>query len=132
MKAALCYEFGKPLIIEDVLLDPPQQNEVRVRLVASAICHTDILYMDGVWGGDLPAVYGHEAAGVVTEIGPGVTAASLGDPVVVTLMRACGRCFFCENDEPYFCETSFRLDRETPLHTQDGRPIRGVVSLLAL
>ncbi|MCB0000649.1 MAG: alcohol dehydrogenase catalytic domain-containing protein, partial [Anaerolineales bacterium] len=75
MKAAVCYEFGKPLVIEEVVLDPPQANEVRVKLAACAICHSDILYMDGGWGGTLPAIYGHEAAGVVTEVGPGVTLA---------------------------------------------------------
>jgi Zn-dependent alcohol dehydrogenase len=79
MKAAVCYEFGKPLLIEDVVLDPPQTNEVRVKLSACAICHSDILYMDGAWGGTLPAIYGHEAAGVVTEVGLGVTLAKPGD-----------------------------------------------------
>lgn len=123
MKAAVCYEFGKPLVIEDVVLDPPQANEVRVKVSACAICHSDILYMDGAWGGTLPAIYGHEAAGVVTEVGPGVTLAHVGDPVVVTLIRSCGRCFYCDKGEPQLCETSFRLDKQGPLHTQDGKPI---------
>ena len=65
MKAAICYEFGKPLVIEDIVLDSPQTNEVRVKLSTCAICHSDIHYMDGAWGGTLPAVYGHEAAGVL-------------------------------------------------------------------
>jgi Zn-dependent alcohol dehydrogenase len=123
MKAAVCYEFGKPLVIEDVVLDPPQANEVRVKVSACAICHSDILYMDGAWGGTLPAIYGHEAAGVVTEVGPGVTLANVGDPVVVTLIRSCGRCFYCDKGEPQLCETRFRLDKQGPLHTQDGKPI---------
>lgn len=123
MKAAVCYEFGKPLVIEEVVLDPPQANEVRVKLAACAICHSDILYMDGGWGGTLPAIYGHEAAGVVTEVGPGTTLAQVGDPVVVTLIRSCGRCFYCDKGEPQLCETRFRLDREGTLHTPDGKPI---------
>ena len=123
MKAAVCYEFGKPLVIEEVVLDPPQANEVRVKLAACAICHSDILYMDGGWGGTLPAIYGHEAAGVVTEVGPGVTLANVGDPVVVTLIRSCGRCFYCDKGEPQLCEAKFRLDREGVLHTADGKPI---------
>ena len=123
MKAAVCYEFGKPLVIEEVVLDPPQANEVRVKLAACAICHSDILYMDGGWGGTLPAIYGHEAAGVVTEVGPGVTLAKVGDPVVVTLIRSCGRCFYCDKGEPQLCEAKFRLDREGVLHTPDGKPI---------
>ena len=123
MKAAICYEFGQPLMIEDVFLDPPQANEVRVKLSACAICHSDIHYIDGAWGGTLPAIYGHEAAGEVLEVGPGVTLAQIGDRVIVTLIRSCGRCFFCDKGEPYLCETSFRLDRQSPLSTRDGQPI---------
>jgi Zn-dependent alcohol dehydrogenase len=123
MKAAVCYEFRKPLVIENIKLDPPQANEVRVKLSACAICHSDIIYLDGGWGGMLPAVYGHEAAGIVAEIGLGVTTAEPGDPVVVTLIRSCGHCFFCENGAPHLCETTFRLDQKGPLHTQSGQPI---------
>jgi S-(hydroxymethyl)glutathione dehydrogenase/alcohol dehydrogenase len=124
MKAAVCYEFGKPLVIEDVVLDPPQANEVRVKLSACAICHSDILFIDGAWGGRLPAIYGHEAAGVVAEVGPAVTLAKEDDTVIVTLIRSCGRCFFCDRGEPHLCEGTFRLDREGPLHTRDGQPIK--------
>lgn len=123
MKAAVCYAFGSPLVIEELVLDPPQENEVRVKLSACAICHSDIIYMDGGWGGMLPAVYGHEAAGVVAETGPGVTCAQVGDPVVVALIRSCGQCFFCSRGAPHLCETIFRLDKEGPLHTKDGQSI---------
>ena len=60
MKAAVCREFGKPLVIEDVELLPPGEGEVEVKLAACAICHSDILYIEGAWGGTLPAIYGHE------------------------------------------------------------------------
>jgi S-(hydroxymethyl)glutathione dehydrogenase/alcohol dehydrogenase len=123
MKAAVCYEFGKPLVIEEVVLDSPQEQEVRIKLSACAICHSDILYMDGGWGGTLPAVYGHEAAGIVAEVGPGVTTTKAGDAVVVTLIRSCGACYFCNQNQSHLCETIFRLDTNGPLHTQDGRPI---------
>ena len=72
MRAAVCRAFGSPLEIEDLVLEPPREGEVDVRLVACAICHSDIALLDGAWGGDLPAVYGHEAAGVVNAVGPGV------------------------------------------------------------
>ena len=65
MKAAVCREFGKPLEIEELRLSPPGSGEVRVRLAACAICHSDISYADGIWEGALPAVYGHEVAGTV-------------------------------------------------------------------
>jgi len=65
MKAAVCWEVGKPLVVEDLVLDAPKTGEVRVRIGAVAICHSDVAYASGAWGGRLPAVYGHEAAGVV-------------------------------------------------------------------
>lgn len=124
MKAAVCREFGKPLVVEEVKLAPPGAGEIRVRLAACAICHSDIFYADGAWGGDLPAVYGHEAAGVVEEAGSGVTGLKPGDHVVVTLIRSCGYCHYCAQGLPVACETSFPLDEKSPLTTVDGTPIR--------
>lgn len=123
MIAAVCYEFGQPLIVEEIVIDPPQVAEVKVKLAACAICHSDILYMDGAWGGALPAVFGHEAAGIVEEVGPGVAMTQPGEHVVVSLIRSCGRCFYCVQGQPHLCETTFPLDLENRLHTLDGRPI---------
>jgi Zn-dependent alcohol dehydrogenase len=120
MKAAVCHEFGKPLQVEEIEIDGPQAGEVKVKLAACAICHSDILYMDGGWGGTLPAVYGHEAAGIVEEVGAGVDHVSVGDHAVVTLIRSCGDCHYCEQGEFTNCDTSFRLDQNTPLHGPDG------------
>ncbi|RMF00243.1 MAG: Zn-dependent alcohol dehydrogenase, partial [Chloroflexi bacterium] len=106
--------------IEDIEIDPPQTGEVKVKLAACAICHSDIHYAEGAWGGVLPAVYGHEAAGVVTDVGPGVSGITPGDSVVVALIRSCGRCFFCAQGHPYLCEASFPLDNQRRLHTTDG------------
>ncbi len=123
MKAAVCREHGKPLVIEDLELDAPHAGEVRVRISACAICHSDIIYMDGGWGGELPAVYGHEAAGVVEQVGPGVTSVKPGDHVVVTLIRSCGHCFFCAQGDPHICETRFPLDSNSPLHGEGGEKV---------
>ncbi len=123
MKAAVCREFGKPLHIEELNLAAPGAGEVRVRLAACAICHSDIHYLEGAWGGDLPAVYGHEAAGVVEEIGDGVTFVETGDHVVVTLIRSCGHCFFCARGEPTMCDGEFTLDKQRRIHASDGTPI---------
>ncbi len=120
MKAAVCTEFGKPLVIQDVEIDPPRGGEVRVKLAACAICHSDILYMDGAWGGTLPAIYGHEAAGIVKEVGPGVDGVAAGDHVVVTLIRSCGGCHFCAQGEPVMCESRFPLDEQGRIHAADG------------
>ena len=121
MKAAVCYEFGQPLVVEEIELDPPRTGEVRVKLAACAICHSDIHYMEGAWGGSLPAVFGHEAAGVVEEVGPHVTGARPGDHVVVSLIRSCGRCYFCVRGNPTLCETKVALDKESRLHTKAGQ-----------
>jgi Zn-dependent alcohol dehydrogenase len=123
MKAAVCREFGKPLIIEDLDIRPPQFGEIQVRLAACAICHSDIHFMEGAWGGELPAVYGHEASGVVDGIGPGVGLIRPGDHVVVALIRSCGHCYFCARGEPNMCETRFPLDERTPLSDRNGAPV---------
>jgi Zn-dependent alcohol dehydrogenase len=122
-RAAVCRAFGEPLTIEEIELAPPGPGEVRVRIAACAICHSDISYIEGVWGGALPAVYGHEAAGVVEEVGPGVAHLKPGDHAVVTLVRSCGRCFSCAGGAPVFCETVFPLDQKSPLASNNGEAI---------
>jgi len=119
IKAAVCHEFGASLSIEDVHLRAPEAGEVEVDLDAVAICHSDITYADGGWGGSLPAVYGHEAAGRVRALGPGVTGLAIGDPVVVTLIRACGQCPSCAAGRPTGCETPYDGDHG-PLSMPDG------------
>ena len=123
MKAAVCRAFGAPLEIEDLQLGPPEPREVRVRVAACAICSSDIHYVQGAWGGTLPAVYGHEASGVVEEVGSGVERARPGDRVVVSLLRSCGRCFFCTRGEEHLCDGEFPADREGRLRTADGEPV---------
>ncbi|MEM7224931.1 MAG: Zn-dependent alcohol dehydrogenase [Pseudomonadota bacterium] len=123
MKAAVCRAFGEPLVIEELAIDPPKAGEIKVKLRACAICHSDILYMEGAWGGELPAVYGHEAAGVVEEVGPGITDIRPGDHVIVTLIRSCGHCHYCAQGDRHICETKFTLDEERRIHRADGADI---------
>ena len=68
MKAAVCYEFGQPLVVEEVEIDLPQAGEVRVQMAACAICHSDVHEVRGEWGGTAPVVSGHEAAGVIEAV----------------------------------------------------------------
>ena len=123
MKAAVCYEFGKPLVLEELELKPPQAGEVEVKLAACAICHSDIHCIEGAWGGTLPAVYGHEASGIVEQVGPAVARIKPGDHVVVTLIRSCGYCYFCARGEPNMCETKFPLDGESRLYDSAGSSV---------
>jgi Zn-dependent alcohol dehydrogenase len=123
VKAAVCRKFAEPLSIEEVELASPGAGELRVRIAACAICHSDIHYADGAWGGDLPSVYGHEASGIVEEIGAGVDGFAVGDHVVVTLIRSCGRCYHCADGDEVLCEAEFSLDREGPITAPDGARI---------
>ncbi|MFW2541083.1 Zn-dependent alcohol dehydrogenase [Primorskyibacter sp. 2E107] len=121
IKAAVCTEFGKPLAIEDLILRAPGVGEVEVTLEAVAICHSDISYAEGAWGGDLPAVYGHEAAGRVTAVGDGVAGFATGDRVVVTLIKSCGTCGNCVTGRPVICES--QAGGASPLSRADGTPV---------
>ncbi len=103
MRAAVCRTFGEPLVVEDITLAAPGPGEVAVAVEACAVCHSDIAYAAGAWGGALPAVYGHEAAGRVTAIGTGVRGLAPGDRVLVTLIRACGTCPACAGGAPTSC-----------------------------
>jgi Zn-dependent alcohol dehydrogenase len=127
VKAAVCWELGQPLRVEDVVLDAPKTGEVRVRIGAVAICHSDVHLIRGDWAGwsstPPPVVAGHEAAGIVSEVGPGVTRVRRGDRVVVSLLRTCGGCVPCLTGAAYLCEGRFALTTEHRLRTRAGQPL---------
>jgi S-(hydroxymethyl)glutathione dehydrogenase / alcohol dehydrogenase len=123
MKAAVCRQFGKPLAIEDIALAAPGPHDIRVKVRACAICHSDITYAEGGWGGALPAVYGHEAAGIVLEAGALVKNVKPGDHVVVTLIRSCGACHYCARGSQVMCEEVFDLDKTSPVTDASGAPV---------
>ena len=111
IRAAVCRGFGAPLAIETLRLAPPEGSEIRVRVRASSICHSDITYMDGGWGGEdtLPAVFGHELAGGGDRprpLGAAGRHSCVGDRVLVSLLRSCGRCERCEAGSPAQCTTA--------------------------
>lgn len=124
MKAAVCYEFGQPLVVEEIEIDPPQTGEVKVRVVASSICHSDVHLIRGDWGREPPVVAGHEAAGIVEEIGDGVQGVAPGDLVVVSLLRSCGRCFYCTVGAAQHCESAYALNGESRLRNARGQSIQ--------
>ena len=122
IKAAVCHTFGAPLTLDDIQIAPPGQGEVEVTLDAVAICHSDISFAEGAWGGHLPAVYGHEAAGRISAIGAGVEGFDHGDDVIVTLIRACGSCPTCAGGQPVSCTTPYD-GLDGPLSTAAGQPL---------
>jgi len=119
IKAAVCVEFGKPLEIQEIQLADPTMGQVEVEVDAVAICHSDISFQEGGFGGPLPAVYGHEAAGRITRLGEGVHGFEVGDHVCVTLIRACGHCTPCGSGQPTICETP--TDPSKGPLSQDGK-----------
>lgn len=120
VRAAVCRAYGQPMAMEELRLSAPREGEVRVRIEAVAVCHSDISLADGGWPGPLPAVYGHEAAGRVLEAGPGVRGLDPGRPVIVTLIRACGACVPCATGRPAYCAGA---PSEGPLATAGGEPV---------
>src|SRR3954468_3009480 len=104
LKAAICYEFDKPVRVEDVVLDAPRRNEVRVRIAACGVCHSDLSVIRGVLRSKLPCVLGHEGAGIVEEVGEAVTHVARGDKVVLAWVTSCSTCFYCRIGKPQLCE----------------------------
>ena len=119
MKAAVCHELGEPLVVEDVDLEAPRKRQVRVRLAAVSTCTCDLHILRGDRGGQAPVVAGHEAAGIVEEVGEDVTLAEPGHPVVVSAIRSCGQCLYCVRGLPHLCAESAANDA-SQLRTRDG------------
>ncbi|RZS34238.1 S-(hydroxymethyl)glutathione dehydrogenase/alcohol dehydrogenase [Herbihabitans rhizosphaerae] len=101
--AAVLREQGKPLEVLEIDLPEPGPGQVRVRLAAVGVCHSDLSLANGTLRLSLPAVLGHEGAGVVVSVGDGVTRVRPGDHVVLNWTPACGDCWFCQQGEPYLC-----------------------------
>ncbi len=110
MKAAICFEKNAPVRVEAVDLDAPGPGDVVVRMAASGVCHTDLSVITGVMPVRLPAVLGHEGAGIVEEAGADVTHLAPGDRVVLSWVTRCGACFYCRNGQPNLCEVGERIN----------------------
>uniref|UniRef100_A0A3Q0RSD8 Enoyl reductase (ER) domain-containing protein n=1 Tax=Amphilophus citrinellus TaxID=61819 RepID=A0A3Q0RSD8_AMPCI len=97
-KAAVAWEPNKPVVIEEIEVAPPQANEVRIKIVATAVCHSDLYHLfEGMNKDGFPTVLGHEAAGIVESVGPGVTEFQPGDKVIPIFLSQCQECHLCKN-----------------------------------
>jgi aryl-alcohol dehydrogenase len=126
IRAAVAREAGKPLQFENATLEAPRDNEVLVRMVATGVCHTDMVIRDQQFKTPLPMILGHEGAGVVEQIGRNVTTVAPGDHVVMTYMY-CGLCSPCATGHPAHCANmgplnfgGGRLDGSSSACTHDG------------
>jgi|TARA_B110000908_G_scaffold72003_1_gene86879 S-(hydroxymethyl)glutathione dehydrogenase/alcohol dehydrogenase len=110
--------------VQEVQLDSPKAGEVRVKMVATGVCRSDWSVISGTIPMPLPAVIGHEGAGIITELGEGVDKFALGDHVVLSFIPECGDCFYCKNDQAYLCASKNNaaggmLDGTTRVHRGD-------------
>jgi S-(hydroxymethyl)glutathione dehydrogenase/alcohol dehydrogenase len=103
VKAAVMYEVNKPLVIEDVRIDKPRAREVLIRTRAVGVCHSDLHFLDGSFPYPLPVILGHEASGVVEEVGADVRGVKAGDHVITCLTAFCGHCEHCLNGRMNLC-----------------------------
>ncbi|CAA6674922.1 unnamed protein product [Spirodela intermedia] len=121
-KAAVVWGPGEPFVIEEIEVDPPQKMEVRVRILFTSICHTDL----SAWKGEneaqrvYPRILGHEASGVVESVGEGVTDLREGDHVVPIFAGECGKCTYCKSEKTNFCET-YRVNPFKSTMIGDGK-----------
>nr|WP_010133574.1 S-(hydroxymethyl)glutathione dehydrogenase/class III alcohol dehydrogenase [Microbulbifer agarilyticus] len=104
-KAAVAWKAGEPLSIEEVVVAPPKAGEVRIRLLATGVCHTDAFTLSGADPeGVFPAILGHEGGGVVESVGEGVTSVAVGDHVIPLYTPECGECKFCLSGKTNLCQ----------------------------
>ena len=102
MKALVALKLNT-MSVENVTIDPPEAGEVLVKMGAVGVCHSDLSVANGTVPMPLPMVLGHEGAGVVEAVGPGVRRVEAGDHVVLSFVPACGECYFCQRHEPHLC-----------------------------
>ncbi len=102
-RAVICRELNKPVVVEEIRVEPPRRGEVTVKLGACGVCHSDLSATNGTLQMQLPLILGHEAAGEVVEVGEGVSALGAGDHVVSSFIYMCGECRFCAGGRPVLC-----------------------------
>ncbi|MBS4641813.1 S-(hydroxymethyl)glutathione dehydrogenase/class III alcohol dehydrogenase [Aeromonas media] len=129
-KAAIAWGPGQPLSIEEVEVMPPQAGEVRVRIVATGVCHTDAFTLSGEDPeGVFPCILGHEGGGIVESVGEGVTSVKVGDHVIPLYTPECGECKFCKSGKTNLCQKIRTTQGKglmpdgTTRFSKDGQPI---------
>ena len=128
MKAAVLTEINKPLQLLDVQQEGPKQGEVRVKVKATGVCMSDWHIMNGDWPTKLPIVPGHEAAGIIEEVGAGVSKVKRGDHVIFSFLSHCGHCTYCSKGRSVLCNghsdsPGYRLYDGTARLSINGEPV---------
>jgi S-(hydroxymethyl)glutathione dehydrogenase / alcohol dehydrogenase len=127
VRAAVAHEVGAPLVVEQIELDDPGPRDVRVRIVASGVCHSDLSVLQGRLPYMFPTVLGHEGAGVVEAVGDAVERVRPGDHVVLSWIPPCRSCYWCLAGQPMLCEPGLVRSMSGPYATLRGSPlVRGM------
>ncbi len=130
-RAALLYGFGQDFVVDEVTVDDPKEGEIMVKLAASGLCHSDYHMVTGEFGPEFywPMLGGHEGAGTVVKVGPGVTNFAQGDHVLLTFIPACGQCRWCASGRSYICDNGAnilagpQLDGTFRIHSSKGEDV---------
>src|ERR1700744_2031195 len=112
---------GEPVQVTEILVPEPGPGEALVKVQACGVCHTDLHYKMGGIGDDYPYLLGHEAAGVVEQVGPGVTEVGPGDFVILNWRAVCGQCRACKRGRPWYCFNTANAKQQMTL--ADGTPL---------
>jgi S-(hydroxymethyl)glutathione dehydrogenase / alcohol dehydrogenase len=132
MRAAVCDAPGEGDVLDlrEVVCDDPHEMEVRVKILTTGICRSDIHYLRGVWVHPKPVILGHEACGIIEAVGPGVPKSRIGEKVVLTFTPSCGHCRFCVSGRSVLCEEVARAaaqgtmwDDTTRFFDRTGNPV---------
>jgi S-(hydroxymethyl)mycothiol dehydrogenase len=121
VRGVIARESGKPVELVDIVVPDPGPGEAVVDIQACGVCHTDLHYREGAIGADFPYLLGHEAAGVVSAVGPDVTSVAPGDYVIVAWRAPCGTCRSCRRGRPWYCFAS--RNAAQPMTLTDGTPL---------
>ncbi|MFD7923673.1 zinc-binding dehydrogenase [Streptomyces sp. NPDC059740] len=131
VRAAVLSAVGSPLEVTDIVLPEPGPGQVRVRLAAAGVCHSDLSLSNGTMGVPLPAVLGHEGSGTVVSVGEGVTHVAPGDSVVLNWAPSCGECHHCTIGEVWLCTEALTGAAAVHAHTADGTPLHPGLNVAA-
>ncbi len=132
MCAAVLDEPGKPMTVREVQIREPGHSEVLVRTARVGLCGTDLHFARGLFPYPMPTVLGHEASGIVEQVGPGVTAVQPGDRVLVCDQMPCGRCGSCLSGKMVYCTDTAAKQRQQDRLYLDGQPFRQYLGVSAL
>src|SRR5215217_5919214 len=127
VKGVVARGKGAPVTVETILVPDPGPGEAVVRVQACGVCRTDLHYREGGITDDFPFLLGHEAAGVVEEVGDGVSGLAPGDYVVIAWRAPCGECRSCRRGRPWYCFASRNASR--PMTLADGTPLSAALGI---